>query len=147
MIKNKKGFTLVELLVVVLIVAILAAVGLPQYFRIVERQKGVEALAILSAIGHAQERFFLINNVYTTDYTVLEVDFTDFETNQPPTGTTFTARYFTYTITGTTDANGLVIAERRDNTYSFERIYETGVVCCRPGVNSEMCELFDVAVC
>ncbi|WP_428038694.1 type IV pilin protein, partial [Candidatus Avelusimicrobium faecicola] len=37
--RNKKGFTLVEILTVVLIVGVLSAVALPQYRRAVERSR------------------------------------------------------------------------------------------------------------
>lgn len=52
----KKGFTLVELLAVVLIMAILTAIALPQYRRSVERARVAEALQMLPAIFDARER-------------------------------------------------------------------------------------------
>jgi len=41
--KNQKGFTLIEILVVVIIVAILAALAVPRYLRYVEKSRSTEA--------------------------------------------------------------------------------------------------------
>ena len=52
----KHGFTLVELLAVVLIVAILSAVALPQYRKVVEKAHVSEAQAMLRTIYDSSER-------------------------------------------------------------------------------------------
>lgn len=52
---NKKGFTLIEMLVVVLIIGILAGVALPQYRNAVDRSKFSEALTTLRTIYNAQQ--------------------------------------------------------------------------------------------
>ena len=51
--KNKKGFTLVEILVVVIIVAILAAIAVPIYMRYVEKARSTEAQSAISSIRTA----------------------------------------------------------------------------------------------
>lgn len=54
---QRGGFTLLELLMVVIIIAILASIALPQYLRVSERARGAEALTILKAIHGAEQRF------------------------------------------------------------------------------------------
>ena len=48
-----KGFTLVELLTVVLIIGVLTSVALPQYMRSVERSRATEAMSVVKAINDA----------------------------------------------------------------------------------------------
>ena len=57
---NKKGFTLLELLVVVLIIGILAAVALPQYKKAVQRSKAAQVDVIISSAMKAIEEYSLV---------------------------------------------------------------------------------------
>jgi len=55
----KKGFTLLELVVVILILGILATLGLTQYGRMIERSRGAEARAILGDIRKAATAYYM----------------------------------------------------------------------------------------
>ena len=66
-----KGVTLVELMIVIVIVGILAALALPNYRQYVAKAKRNEAKAALMQIATLQERFYLQNNTYTQDLTQL----------------------------------------------------------------------------
>lgn len=66
-----RGVTLLELMIVVVIVGILAAIAYPNYREFTARAKRNEAKAALLKIATNQERFYLQNNVFTTDLTQL----------------------------------------------------------------------------
>ena len=53
---GKAGFTLIEVLTVVIIVGILTSVAVPQYRRAVQRSKSVQAIAMLRVISDSAER-------------------------------------------------------------------------------------------
>ena len=86
---NKSGFTLVELLVVVLIIGILAAVAVPQYFKVAEKGRISEAVTCAGNLNGSQERYFLKNNSYTSTSGNLDV------------GGCNAMRYFTMALNGT----------------------------------------------
>ena len=60
------GFTLIELVVVVLIVGIISAISIPQYFKVVERGKVTEAIELLDAARASQERYRSKYGTYCT---------------------------------------------------------------------------------
>ena len=66
---------MIELLVVVLIVGILAAVAIPQYYKVVERSRVAVAKSKLDAIATAQEVYLVKYGKYTDNWDNLEVEF------------------------------------------------------------------------
>jgi type IV pilus assembly protein PilE len=61
---NQRGFTLVELMIVVIIVGILAAVAIPMYQGATERAKASEAVAALGTIRGAMRVFYAEHGTY-----------------------------------------------------------------------------------
>jgi len=66
-----RGITLIELMIVVVIVSILAAISYPNYREFAARAKRNEAKAALLKAATNQERFYLQNNQFSTDLTQL----------------------------------------------------------------------------
>ncbi len=111
----KKGFTLMELIIVVVIIGILAMVGLPQFFRVAERGRSAEAVAALGALRSAQLRFAAETNATATAANQLDMDVPGLTAGAPA------LKFFTITmpaagINPNTNQDAVVGTATRNNT-------------------------------
>jgi type IV pilus assembly protein PilE len=83
-----RGITLIELMIVIVVIGIMAAIAYPNYREFVARANRNEAKAALLRIATNQERFYLQNNSYTCDMTRLGF----------PVANTFVTDSQTYTV-------------------------------------------------
>ena len=72
--RARKGFSLVELSVVVIIIGVLAAFGVPRLLQSVERSKASEAFKYLASVRAAQERYQARQGTYAGDITSLDME-------------------------------------------------------------------------
>ena len=98
--KSNKGFTLLEILIVVVILAALTALAIPAYTSTTEKAKKQEVFSILTSAREAQLRYYMSNNKFTDDGSEL-----DFDPNGTMTGST---PNYTYTF-GTTGSTAFTI--------------------------------------
>ena len=70
----RKGFTLIEMLVVVIIIGVLIAIGLPQYQKTMKRSKYGRMKSIARTLSEAQIRYFQKTGSYADSMDLLDVD-------------------------------------------------------------------------
>ena len=88
---NKSGFTLLEIIIVIIIVGVLASLALPKMFRTVEYSRSTEALQTMNSLRQSIERYGLASNSIL-GATMATIDM------QNPSSTTFgnTGAHFNY---------------------------------------------------
>lgn len=64
-INKSKGFTLVELVMVMAIIGVLLAIGIPQYSDFMERSRRADGTTTLLDYAAEQEKWFFSRNTYT----------------------------------------------------------------------------------
>ncbi len=93
---ENKGFTLVEMVIVVVLIGILASIALPQYQKAAEKARSAEARTILGRIRSAEMAYYLEYDTYTNSLSNLKISAPGY--TSPCTNANF---YFTYNITAT----------------------------------------------
>lgn len=79
--RRHQGFTLVELMVVIVIVALMAAIAVPLYTNYVEDSRRSEGAGGLAAVATAQQTYYQRNGAYCDSLGLLNVDLSDLAAN------------------------------------------------------------------
>lgn len=109
--RQAAGFTLIELMIVVAIIAILAAIAVPIYSDYVTRSKLTEAQNNLSALRVQMEQYFQDNRTYLNGAAC--------GASMPTTGSNSTVKYFTYTCTATSSTYTITATGATTQTANF----------------------------
>ena len=147
----RAGFTLLEMLTVVMIVGILMAVSLPQYNRAVKKSRATEALAMLRVIYDSGERlaaefgykdFVHFSAHDSSNATFARMDMFDSATIKCAIeGTTMTCDHYSYSLNP--GQNYISATSLKDGT-EF-RFYRTDIprITCQSEV-SGLCDLYNL---
>ena len=118
---NSSGFTLIEVLMVALIVAVLSSLALPQYTRSVERARATEAMAMVKQLDDAVYAYAADHQGDTTN--ACPARFSQLAITLPVTSDavgSVALKNFTYTLGGATQVTipgtscKATLAERRE---------------------------------
>jgi len=104
--RNRKGFTLIELMIVVVIIGILAAIAIPRFSQVSKNSKQSEAGPILAQICTLEQSYYQRYD----QYTAVGAGLTGWDTGLTAlyfTGWTFTAPSATASLTAAGTAAGL----------------------------------------
>ena len=110
MLLSKRGFTLSEIMIAITIMAVLAGLAIPGYFRTVEQSRANEAITNLNII-HMGEKIYRINNAAfwngggsATSGTI-----------NPALNVDISTRYYTSYVFSGVGANGYTVRVTRNN--------------------------------
>ena len=111
--KQVRGFTLVEVMIVGVIVAILAAIAIPQYNDYVIRSRIIEATSGLAGVRVKMEQYFLDNRSYQSG---ANCGLSNFQTTSFAFScASASANVYTWTATGSGLMNGFEYTINQNN--------------------------------
>ena len=84
--RSEKGFTLVELMIVVVIIGILASIAIPKFSSLIGKTKASEAKQILGQIVQQEKTYYFTNNAYEDFNAALADPAADGSTDCPEIG-------------------------------------------------------------
>lgn len=121
---NRKGFTLLEMLIVVIIIGVLAAIAMPQYIGTLEKSRSSEALTNIGTIRTSLDRYWYeyLSMPTDNDWDALDIGNPNSQTQRlynytfVDEATSATTRKYLVTATRTSDSTTYVKWQQQDNT-------------------------------
>jgi prepilin-type N-terminal cleavage/methylation domain-containing protein len=118
--RNSKGFTLIELMIVVVIIGILAAIAIPKFSQVSKSAKESEADGILKQVYTLEQSYYQRYDTYTDGTNLTTVGW-DAGQNAKYYTFTLAGGQNTFTATATPITAGVVCTKTIDNTRTITR--------------------------
>ena len=120
--KKKEAFTLTELLVVVIVIGVLAAIVLPKFSKVMETRKTTEAEELMAAVRTEQERRCALDKPYATEFTQMR------DLVASSQATKYTTKNYVYELGNT----GMQALSTGKYGYTLQMpSYRDGRLCCK----------------
>ena len=133
-IKNKYGYTLMEVLVTVVLIGVLSTAAIPYYRDYVERQRATSAISTLRTIADSVDRYMALHNqTVPTKFTMLDMKMSSGSLNDDKNR--YDDGFFTYTISSTE-----VKATRNTNFYTLGYTLTESKLTCTCTSDAKYCE-------
>lgn len=121
--RNEKGFTMVEMMVVLIIIAVLIGGGMGFYNGYIGKAKKTKAKAEISVMQAALDAYYAENDVYPNDDNVSKLSSAGIDTSMVTVGTNDLTKKFCYQARDTDQKTYVITtATKQDDKY----IYGTG---------------------
>ena len=123
--EKRKGFTLTELLVVIVVIAVLSAIAMPIYTKAITRSRAGDALKVLSLASAKQEVYLHNNDRFANNFNELGAPVKGLSGN---TGETKQLGHFEFAMD-----NSCIVAIRTADNYRIYRNFDTQEIGCVGG--------------
>ena len=128
--RRAAAFTIMELIVVIVIIGVLAAIALPSYRIQMLKMKNQEAIRVLMTLWEAQKDYYRENGSYATALNQLAIDI--------PALKNFTNLSFSLMSVSCTGPNvtQVVYLDSLDSSYRFYALGDGRIVCAPIGMGT-----------
>jgi len=121
--RRSSAFTILEIMIVIVIMAVLATIAIPRYSVTMEKTRSTEGVQILQALVQAQKVYRFENGSFTNDINNLEI-------------TIPTPQHFNTPTVSTTDP--IATITRQNSRYTLS-MTQNGVTTCSGDGGSGLC--------